>query len=1326
MHESALFFGREKHIAGMLEILQREQFLAVVGSSGCGKSSLVRAGLLPALQNGYLGGADAEWRFVVMRPGSDPFGNLARAIITTAHSSEPLTHDEIQIDPSEVSYCDKELRRGPRSLIDVVDDFLPDENTHVFVLVDQFEEIFRFTHHDYEEDLIDKEPDSEGLNDANAFVDLLISTAVKKNIRIYVAITMRSDFVGNCDAFRDLPRFINRTQFLPPRMTREDLQEAIERPIQNALFHGIPGKHRVEPEVIARLLQAIGKRQDQLPLIQHALMRMWLVAADSDKGAPVHITTEVMAECCGQDGTRVAGALDLHATELYESLTEQQRWIAEHLFRCLADRGSKGQLTRRLTSVEEVARVAAVDPSEVIAVVEVFRRSGVNFLVPSPSGELTKDTDIDVSHESLLRQWGSLQGWIKEESEAANEYRRLIDALAMGDQVIVGNSLDVAVEWQVKYQPTVAWAMRYDGAPNEEECRLAECLHLIDNSVAARKAAAEAAEKKLQQEKEAQQRELERAQQLADAQAQRAEAESTLAETQVKKAATFRKMLVVVGLAAVLAVVLAVFALLAQGRAMHARDNANQLAEIADREKNRANELAASASISEAEATIARDEAQRLAAKAYLQQGHTTNRYEQDIKRSVLWYATAFKAIQEKGSEIRYSARSLIGGWSRSLPRHLFKHGEEITEIALSADGLNLATVSSDGIVRIWDVNSGDPRGEPLKIDSFITELSFNADGGTLATASYRGGVRLWNIATLKPEGDQLNVQDRTWREFTLSSDGAMLATGHADGTVRLWDVAAGKSYGESLEYTGVCGALSFSGDGTTIAVGSSDGTIWLWNVQTGESLGDPIENSGYIKQLSLSTDGSILASGTLDGTVRIWNRRTREPMGRPQSHVQIKDLSLSGDGGTLASGSGDGTVQLWDVNSGQPLGNPLKHDGEITGLSLSADGAVLATASQDGVAGLWDVSMRKRLGDDIKSDGVGSVLAFREEADTLAMGSNEGTVLLWDTNAGEVLDTPIPKRRGATRFRALAFSGDGSTFVTGNSDGTVLLWDVTTGQPIGDPLDQGVNIMELSLNADGKTLAIGKYDGTISVWDVSTAKSLGDTIDHGGRITKLTLNTDGNLLATGNRDGIVQFWDVATGRALDKNLNHGTPVSALSFSKDGATLATGSRDGTVLLWDVNSGDSLGIPIIHGVNVTQLSLNADGRLLVTGSNDGTVQFWDVSTGQALGEPLQHRAAVSSLTFSADGRMLAIGSYSGNARLWEVPEPVTDDPELVWLSVEVRTGLTIESGLIHTLSHAEWLEKREKLRGLGSDILTPNQAPLVRPLPAEEDTADPVQ
>lgn len=388
--EAPLFYGRGSHIAAMLKILRKQHFLAVVGSSGCGKSSLVRAGLLPALGDGFLGGPDYSWRFVVTRPGDCPQRRLAETLVAAlAESGEP--------NPETVSLRHATLRTGPGGLLQAIDDSQLPEQTRMLVLVDQFEEIFRFRAREVRHD--DEDTRSDDLrNEAVAFVNQLLWTANARDPRVFVALTMRSDFLGDCDAFLDLPEAINRAQFLPPRLTREELEDAITRPPQSSFFSG-----GIDADVTARLLNSIGGSQDLLPVLQHALLRMWYLAgSDSDSSITrrvsadrVQITTEHYKVAGGFEN-----ALGRHADGVLKSLTEgleddervRRLRIAERMFSALCRVSGEGRMVRRLAKVSEIAAIANADINEVIAVADHFRQTCVHFLVATPDDVLSAES----------------------------------------------------------------------------------------------------------------------------------------------------------------------------------------------------------------------------------------------------------------------------------------------------------------------------------------------------------------------------------------------------------------------------------------------------------------------------------------------------------------------------------------------------------------------------------------------------------------------------------------------------------------------------------------------------------------------------------------------------------------------------------------------------------------------------------------------------------------------------------------------------------------------------------------------------------------------
>ncbi len=313
--EDVLFFGREKQIDELLRKLRLSRFLAIIGSSGSGKSSLVKCGLLPSLHSGLMSGVSSKWRVALFRPGSDPIGQLTEALSKDGVLRDHQSGDELEIN---TSINEAILRRSNLGLIEVYKQSGIDKTNNLLVLVDQFEEIFRFSR--YEKD------EREGKRDSVAFINLLLQAAGQKEVPIYVVFTMRSDFLGDCTEFRGLPEAINEGQNLVPRMTRDERREAITGPIA-------VGGAAITPALLNRLLNDVGDNPDQLPILQHAMMRTW--DAWKRKNSPA---SPIDIEDYEHIGT-ITEALSQHAEEAYAELSsDSERQACERIFKELTDK----------------------------------------------------------------------------------------------------------------------------------------------------------------------------------------------------------------------------------------------------------------------------------------------------------------------------------------------------------------------------------------------------------------------------------------------------------------------------------------------------------------------------------------------------------------------------------------------------------------------------------------------------------------------------------------------------------------------------------------------------------------------------------------------------------------------------------------------------------------------------------------------------------------------------------------------------------------------------------------------------------------------------
>ena len=451
--EDHLFFGRERATDELLRRLRTTRFVSVLGTSGSGKSSLVRSGLIPSLYSGYMVQAGSTWRVAVLRPGEDPIGNLAQAL----DAPEVLGGDD-ELAQANRMLLETTLRRSDLGLADCVRHARIPEHENLLVVVDQFEELFRFK---------DSRREHGSRDEAIAFAKLLLAAANQTEVPVYVVLTMRSDFIGDCMEYPGLPEAINQGQYLIPRMTRDEMRHAIAGPVA-------VGGGEIAPRLVARLLNEVGDDPDQLPVLQHALMRSWdhWVAGDPD-AEPLDI---VDYEAVGT----MAQALSRHAEEAYAELGDPAtREIAERLFKALTDKRVDGRGVRRPSPVSEVAAIADVSPEAVARVVDVFRRPGRSFLMPPSTVSLTPDSILDISHESLMRNWERLTDWVEEEAQAGKSFRRLSRSAARHERgegsLWVDPELALGIQWREQQKPTEVWARRY-------EPDLARALRFLDES----------------------------------------------------------------------------------------------------------------------------------------------------------------------------------------------------------------------------------------------------------------------------------------------------------------------------------------------------------------------------------------------------------------------------------------------------------------------------------------------------------------------------------------------------------------------------------------------------------------------------------------------------------------------------------------------------------------------------------------------------------------------------------------------------------------------------------------------------------------------------
>ncbi|HEV8484192.1 MAG TPA: WD40 repeat domain-containing protein [Blastocatellia bacterium] len=1139
-HQADLFFGRDEQIEELADRLQKHRFVAVVGTSGSGKSSLVRAGLIPVLERSHVGFMASRWRIAILRPGGSATVELASALSRSFG------------DPHEIVL--KALRASSAGLAKYARQRL-DEGESLLLLVDQFEELFRYRSH------ANAEHRAEG---SAAFVKLLLAASGHNDhplpglddVPVYVVITLRSDFLGRCSQFRGLPEVLNDSQYLVPRMTREEQREAIEGPVGMA-------SGRISAPLVQRLLNEVGDNPDQLPVLQHVLMRTWEHSREArSRGSAIEIqdyeAVGGMSEALNRDADHALAALHDN---------EETKTIARRLFQRLVEPGAQDEETRHPTPLSEIVAVMGGHEANVRQVIEVFRGRGFITI----SGD--EDPIVDISHESLIRNWKQLGEWVLQESRSAAIYRRLADTAELygkGEAGLLRDpQLQLALNWREETHPNEAWAQRYHPGFTEAMSFLDESRNAHQNEI-----------KRTERQRE---RELRRARLTA---------------------------LVFGGLFLVAAVAF-VAALAARRDAIIQRARSNRL--LYDANIYSAQGAAGAGQFLRTQSLLAQ----------LLDPGLKELRgFEWFYLWRVVQNEPTLTGHSASVSAIAYSpdGKTLATGsldntvklWdTSSCVATLEGHSGSVSAVAFSPDGKTLATSSSDTTVKLWDTASHElvetltGHKKPVKV------VAFSPDGKTLATGSDDQTVKLWDSASRK-EFATLPGHSKSVSWLAFSPDGKTLATVSEDSTVKLWDIASRRELATLTGHSGPVWAVAFSPDGRTLATSGDDGAVKLWNTASRKELETLKAHQSAIYVVAFSPDGTKLATGSLDDTsnIKLWDAASRRELATLTQSGSVLALAFSPNSQTLATVSSDNTVKLWDTSSHLSL---TSDSGPVVTVAFSPDGQTLATGEDETVR-LWDIASRKQLFTRTANSGQVRAVAFSPDGKTLATSNDDGIVKLWDAVSGEDLAT-LKAHAGAVSV--VAFSPDGKILATCSLDSAMnlKLWDTASREEMATLTGHLDSVRAMAFSPDGKTLVTGSNDKTVKLWDTASRKELATFTGHSNPVSAVAFSPDGATLATGSLDTTVKLWDTASRKELATLTGHSGSVLTIAFSPDGKTLASGSGDKTVKLWDMDIASRKELATLsgHSDSVWAVAFSPDGKTLATASLDTTVKLWFAAT-----------------------------------------------------------------------------------------------------------------
>ncbi|MGP3946424.1 nSTAND1 domain-containing NTPase [Streptomyces sp. 6N106] len=1158
------FFGRERSTDALVtQLCAAEEtggLVVLVGASGAGKSSLLNAGLVPALR---------ERRVLQLVPGADPLAELARRIpeladVVPASAADPEAREpgtEAR-EPGTPGFA-----RAVREAVTAWAEHETSTAARPVVIVDQFEEAFTL---------------GSDEADRRAFIQLLHAVCTPDGPGepppVLVVLGIRADFYELCLAYPELADALQHRHMVLGPLTTAELREAVTGPAKAVGLELEPGM----AELIVREVSADSPRGTHdagvLPLLSHALLATW------QRRKAGRLTLAGYRAAGG-----IQGAVAATAERAWSDLDTEARTAARLLLLRLVRLGEDTQATRRRGTRHQLAK-ESTDPGKTEESLEALVRARL----------VTLDAEtVEITHEALLHAWPRLRDWIDEDRNDHLVRQRLEE----DGRAWEGSNRDASLLYRgSRLEQAHTWAKTAGGTYLTRSAVefLAASVRLRRRTVWLSRGAVSAlvvlavlaagtAVVAWQQRDDAVFEQVVTEADRFQYTDPSLSAQLALVAHRLRPddEATKNRLLSVVNapLATPLhghtgAVYLTTFSPNGRLLATASYDRTVRLWDVSDR-------------------TRPKPLGKPLT-------GHTS------------WVSSAVfspdgRTLASAGDD------GTVRLWDVRNPRHprplgapLSRHDGTIYLLAFSPDGRTLATATEDRVVRLWDM-SRPGRPKPLGAltghTAAVRSVAFSPDGRTLAAGGDNGTIRLWNMADpRRPKRIEtvLTGHKDLVHSVAFSPDGRTLASGSADNTVRLWKVGdprRAEPLGSPLTgHTGPIWSVSFSPDGSMLAAASQDSTASLWNVSDPEypsQVGEPLAgSSGEMYALGFSPDGRTLATGTGDNTVRLWSLPTSDMVGRSGA--------FRPDGQVLATAGRDEKVRLWNVEKPTrpvPLGKPFSPgEGSIRELTFSPDGHTLAMMTGDREVRLWNVTdpahpVAYRPPVPLRTRFAGA-LAFSPDGRVMATAYNDDTIQLWnvsDLSRVRRLGAPLTGHKGY--INSLVFSPDGRTLASGSADNTIRLWNVTDprhavrrGPRVTGHLGP---VNALAYSPDGRTLASGSDDNTVRLWNVTApgraTRLRSPLTGHTDAIVSLSFSRDGSTLASGGNDNTARLWDVTVpskatsiGQSLSPNAKTG---NFLSFSRGNRMLGVSSGADTVRLWslDVDEADRRICSMTRGV-----------------------------------------------------------------------------------------------------------------------------------------------
>lgn len=1137
------FFGRQSLIDRLLARLQDSEpyarFLAVVGPSGSGKSSVVKAGLFPALRRDAVYGC-SKWFMVEMVPGAQPLEDLEIALLRIAVNP-----------PTDLL---NQLRADEGGLLKAVQRILPSPESQLLLVIDQFEELFTRV----EDETVRRH-----------FLDNLITAVSDPNSQLRVIITLRADFYdrpllypGFCDLIQQ------RTEIVLP-LSPDELEQAVAGPARRVGMD-------LEPALIAAIIGDVGQQPGALPLLQYTLTELY------ERREGRLLTLNGYRACGG-----VLGALARRADELYLQLDPSRQPAVRQLFLRLVTLGEGTEDTRRRIRQSEFGTVAAENTDNPVN--DVITLYGKYRLLTFDRDPVTRGPTIEVAHEALIRKWERLRDWLNKSREAVRLQQRIAGAAVEWENARRDPSFLASGSRLAQFE-----ALSTEAGANADIVLNQQERAYLEASIAYRNQQ-EIAERERQTQELMLARKAARAQRIAAIRLRvvvvmlalllvGAVAFSILTVKNLRHADSLRLSaeaitLMQTGGGPELAALLSIRAiqldrteqaskaLVSAGYSNFAIFTYQQKTSVTGVAYSPDGKYIASGSGNPFE--LLAGTVSPIENIAELWDTQTGEHVRTFSGHSAQVWSVKFSADSQ--SLLTSSSDGTARLWNVQTGQEIRQfrgHSSAVTSAVFSPDEKTIVTSSFDKTVRLWNTQTGETL-RTLTTRDQVWDTVFSPDGAYIA-ATDGNLIQLWDAQTGQLAHTFQGHTDTVIR-LAFSPDSSRLLSSSRDNTLRLWDVKTGVDvfrFGSNHDFVT---ALAFAPDGQHILTGGFGHHVLIWHAFDAQGWAvehDYNAQSDSIFGVAYSPNGKFIVSASADQTVRLANANADAQRDRLAAHTgPVTSVAYSPDGRYILTGSLDTTVHIWNSDTDTVRQTLSGHTTLVSAVAFSPDSQRIVTASWDGTARVWDFETAKTLlvfkGHTNQVNGA----AFSPDGKYVLTGSSDGTAQLWDSQTGQVIQTFGDHSTAVLR---VAFAPGGKSVLTANG-ATAKLWDVQTGQLLQTFSGHTKNVLDIAFSPDGKQIATASIDTTAKLWDAQTG-ALIRTFDkvHTSQVWAVRFSPDGKTIATAGFDSIIQLWDVQTGNKLQTFQSDGA-IYSLAFSPDGSQIVSGNSSSDARLWYLDS-----------------------------------------------------------------------------------------------------------------------------------------------------------